>query len=622
MVRIEQVGYDDFVSVRADDPADRTSQLLEGTRAPRAIIRYDVGGQLYFYVRPVQQVIDRCRGRARQTVKQALELHEDQRDPLVDADADAETSPDVCVIQRDGELVGYYDVTMPVNTVRSGLSSERGPFAAEAARPQEARSVRHVHADFPDAVPEGEAVSLLVSLRQTSGGGTEVPVVTSGGVIDVIIRPRKGFTSVGRGEHELRVTDAASSLPVQFKLRATAVGPGRIEVFCLQGGTPLGSVTVYATVLPPGPSADMTRSVEVTQPLAPPPATEADLMLLIRDWQGQQGRCLEYTLKAADPTVGLNFKRYYSKPFQVDPQAYFRQFYALLDQRLQEAGEADAAAQLDAYGDSLFDDLIPEDVQVLLWELRHRIKTVQVLSEEAWVPWELVKLTAQDAQGRWTDGPFLCQAFRLTRWFPEVARRPRLRLRNVAVVAPDGTGLPNAGPEKAYLLGLAVPGRRAVTAVLTAKEQLLAELQKGEHDGWHFVGHGSSDQQVPDESLLDLGGGRYLRVNDLSGRVVRNCVRSEPLVFLNACQSGHGAAGLTGVGGWAAKFVKAGAAAFVGTLWSVRDGSAKAFATAFYDRLLAGMTVADAAFEARQAAGTTGLAYTVFADPFATVATD
>ena len=74
MVRIEQVGYDDFVSVRADDPADRTSQLLEGTRAPRAIIRYDVGGQLYFYVRPVQQVIDRCRGRARQTVKNFLPI--------------------------------------------------------------------------------------------------------------------------------------------------------------------------------------------------------------------------------------------------------------------------------------------------------------------------------------------------------------------------------------------------------------------------------------------------------------------------------------------------------------------------------------------------------------------
>lgn len=89
--------------------------------------------------------------------------------------------------------------------------------------------------------------------------------------------------------------------------------------------------------------------------------------------------------------------------------------------------------------------------------------------------------------------------------------------------------------------------------------------------------------------------------------------------------------GLTGAAGWARKFIKAGvdqrerpigAAAFVGTLWSIRDESARVFASAFYDHLLAGMTVPDAAFEARKAAGVTGLAYTVFADPFAAVVPD
>jgi hypothetical protein len=627
MLRVEEIAYDDFVSVWAGEPADRVAEFLAGAPAGRVVIRHEVAGKILYYVRGTRDVIAACRSHVGRTLVQALELHESGGVPLVAADDSAETSPDVCVIQRDGELVGYYDVTVPVNAVRSGLRSGSDAGALEATARESASSVRNVYADFPDSVAEGETVSLLVSLRRTSAGGTEVPVVLAGGKVDVVVRPRKGFALVGAGEREVLVTDGEESLRIQFKLRGTAVGPGRVEVVCLQGGTTLGSVMVYATVLPPS-APTSGQSAEVTGPLAPPPAAEADLVFLIRDFVEGQTRRLEYTLKAADPAVEVYFKRYYSPTFEVEPDAYFQNFYRLLDVRLQEAGGADASAQLAAYGAALFDDLIPDDLQTLLWALRDRIKTVHVLSDEAWVPWELVKLTGPDGAGGFADGPFLCQAFRLTRWFPGVGRRPRLRLRKLAVVAPAGTGLPNAEPERDYLLGLADPNRREVTALPTAKEQLLAELQKGEYDGLHFVGHGMAEPAKWDESSLDLGGNRALRVNDLAGRVVRNCVRSVPLVFLNACQSGQGGLGLTGIGGWARKFIRAGldsqgreigAAAFVGTLWSVRDGSAKTFASGFYDRLLAGMTVSDAAFEARKAAGPTGLAYTVFADPFAKV---
>ena len=90
---------------------------------------------------------------------------------------------------------------------------------------------------------------------------------------------------------------------------------------------------------------------------------------------------------------------------------------------------------------------------------------------------------------------------------------------------------------------------------------------------------------------------------------------------------------LTGVGGWAQRFIKVpsdrpSAAAFVGTYWQVDDGKAFAFAKALYDRLLVdGMPIGQAAHEARIAAqsregepyDTSWLAYTVYADPSATV---
>ena len=83
---------------------------------------------------------------------------------------------------------------------------------------------------------------------------------------------------------------------------------------------------------------------------------------------------------------------------------------------------------------------------------------------------------------------------------------------------------------------------------------------------------------------------------------------------------------LTNVGGWAAQFLQAGAAAFIGTYWSVYDRPAHEFAQALYGRLLGGMPLGLAAREARGAIRSLGdptwLAYTVFGNPLATVVAD
>ena len=96
-----------------------------------------------------------------------------------------------------------------------------------------------------------------------------------------------------------------------------------------------------------------------------------------------------------------------------------------------------------------------------------------------------------------------------------------------------------------------------------------------------------------------------------------------PVVFINACQVGRGGMALTGIGGWARRFVQAGAGAFIGAYWSVYDDAAFAFAKEVYTRLVDGMPIGDAVKEARAAVRAGGdptwLAYTVFADPLASV---
>ncbi len=81
----------------------------------------------------------------------------------------------------------------------------------------------------------------------------------------------------------------------------------------------------------------------------------------------------------------------------------------------------------------------------------------------------------------------------------------------------------------------------------------------------------------------------------------------------------------TELSGWARAFVNAGAGAFVGSLWEVRDGSATQFAQHFYQSLLGGSTLGDAMTAARKAIQTddadpTWLAYTLYGNPTATLA--
>jgi CHAT domain-containing protein len=102
-----------------------------------------------------------------------------------------------------------------------------------------------------------------------------------------------------------------------------------------------------------------------------------------------------------------------------------------------------------------------------------------------------------------------------------------------------------------------------------------------------------------------------------------------PMVFINACQTGRGGNGISGgVAGFVDAFLRpyseAGVGALVGALWSVDDKLAYTFAETFYRALLGGKTLVDAAHDAREASKNqrelTWLAYTVYGNPFARIA--
>ena len=77
-----------------------------------------------------------------------------------------------------------------------------------------------------------------------------------------------------------------------------------------------------------------------------------------------------------------------------------------------------------------------------------------------------------------------------------------------------------------------------------------------------------------------------LRPSDIIGPTQVGIEKGRPLVFLNACTSAGADISLTGIGGWAKRFVDAGVTAFIGSLWEVNDTLAAEFAEAFYDQVI------------------------------------
>jgi CHAT domain-containing protein len=95
--------------------------------------------------------------------------------------------------------------------------------------------------------------------------------------------------------------------------------------------------------------------------------------------------------------------------------------------------------------------------------------------------------------------------------------------------------------------------------------------------------------------------------------------QSHPIVILNACKTGNQGFSLTGIQGWATKFLDAGASAFIGTLWSVNDETAFNFVKDFYNQLVAGTSLGESVKNARnkckQQGDTSWLAYQLYGHP-------
>jgi CHAT domain-containing protein len=164
----------------------------------------------------------------------------------------------------------------------------------------------------------------------------------------------------------------------------------------------------------------------------------------------------------------------------------------------------------------------------------------------------------------------------------------------------------------------------AYGGTLTRRAEVQDLIHRGMSGLLHFACHNAFGETG---SRVTMADGRFDPMDLAYARRAGTLRATRPLVCFNACRSAGQINWYSASLGWAPQFLKAGAAAFIGTLWPVRSDSALIFAEAFYDLLVTErLPLGDASMKARQAirdhgGDPTWLAYAVYGSPAAHVTT-
>jgi hypothetical protein len=643
MLFVHEIQDFSFIVLRASLPAGQACELVADATLTHVIVHRLEAAQTY-YLFTVHEALPRLYdAAAKDSVAVALELDQCQPVPVIDAYADGETAPDRAVVVDRRHVTGYLDLTVPplsLGGTKGGFGEPGGgaymgvpgaPISSglpggptRSISEAEAQPVpRSMVTQFPERVRLGDTAVLKVLLSAAVQAGGVPLAAPLGSEIMVVVEPVQRFRLVGAGEGVLHITGEPETLPLRFQLEATETGDGRIDVYAYQGVQPLGRAVVSATVVGANEPDDLTEGRQ-DHALAAISVHQPDLALIVI--QKPRGTQFEYKmqLKTLEAIPELTTGVFGPVSFTGNPEAYFEQFFKSIEDEPLDTPEQRGRIEsiLEAKGNNLFQTFFPEDLQALLWRYWKRVKTVQIVSGDPWIPWEMCKLI--NPVKPYKQGPYFCEAFAVTRWKNDVEIQPALTLNNVALVVPEDSGLEHAPAERDYLLSLS-DGGRAVSRIPAQLVKVMRALQSGQYDGWHFSGHGRHREGTdPNFSVIALEDQAELTPEYLSS--CRNLGQAHPLVFLNACNVGRRAMSLTDVGGWADKFLWAGAAAFIGAHWSIDDGVAYDFAKLLYSKLLDdGLPIGEAVRESRLAVreaypgDPTWLAYTVFASPMARV---
>lgn len=582
----------------------------------------------------------------------ALDPGVDKMGGFTDEPSDDETLPDLPrhpVSTRRGGGDGFAMAEPPE---RAMLGAGPPEAMAEAAPPPESAAPeatveRFIAAEMAPQPKLGTPVNVWVAISaapivvadHAAADSTDVAAkLLARTPLRIEIIPRRNCKVIGDDAREFDIS--GDPVNTRFEVEGIAQGEAELIVEARQG------VRVVASfILKPVFVGEDQGVMRVEQAINPdPPAGKGFTVLRIYEFKRPGGITLRFDVVSDDPV----FARGGTLEIDgFDMGAYVGEVLREIEDAWNLKGQGGAADIYQSFRERLADKakirteaLIPEGIRRELWKNRDRIEAIQIISEDAQIPWELMFLTDPDRQS-FDDEGFLSE-WGLVRWLHGAPMPGRAlgcggtACRYVIPTYQDPAKQLGGAQEEKAMLEDVFAGIAAVPATSRDVSRYL-EREAQDCDILHFACHGLAEQRAVLDSKLLMEGmvnaqGKVID-DPLSIEQVKARARFRPgtpraLVFLNACQAGREGEGLAGVSGFADSFIRPlsgqGVAAFVGALWSVDDKLALNFAESFYRELKAGKTIVEATRAARKAADAqhdfTWLAYTVYGNPFARMA--
>jgi hypothetical protein len=510
--------------------------------------------------------------------------------------------------------------------------------------PEEPREICHIAASMPAEVRAGDTADIFVDLslddfvpRDRGVVGLAKGEIELTEAIDVFVQGKRNFARIANDDAHVVLTATTRSAHLIFQTQAVADGEGEIWVVAMQCGRTIGTVILKPRVVSTLVAKRRTLRNGVTA--FPPEDLTAvtPVMQIFENIKGANEWELLFILQMPDGS----FLKYRSKEIKGDRQAYVQQVYKEIETQWTDSNDAQEAFErnLVGYGSKLLEALVPTQVQAALWENRETLTGIQVVSEEPFLPWELVYLNAPPSQtgvnsASSQPGMFFAE-LGLVRWlhnYPPPPSQFSVREGKASYIipeyAPKQWKLDAAQAEKLFL----ATELRAQEEAASAANALKVLARTDDIDLFHFSGHGIVPDNAADDAVMTMRGfvhdGDKYTPEYLSAATVKanpplsSSRKRRPWVTLNACQLGRMTMQLQSVGGFAPAFLHIGAGVFVAALWSVRDEPARVFSEALYRAFfLDGVPLAEAVTHARRQARAlaqdTWLSYAVYGKPTA-----
>jgi hypothetical protein len=451
-------------------------------------------------------------------------------------------------------------------------------------------------------------------------------------VVEIIAR--KNCRVVGDTSVEIDVPEEKRSETLRFTLEGSAEGAADILIEARQGARMLASFALAPIFV----DADNQKLRKGQLASTTPDDANAPAVMRIYEIVDGGKTTLRFDLACLDPNIAVSESRTLPSNFSRD--LYVAEIFKEIETAWLSTNRMydQFLLRLKANGTVMANELLPDKVRDALWRHRDAIRAIQVISEEPFIPWELLYVIDPKAG---LEGKGFLAEWGLVRWLHSTPwPGPSLTLRKdrVHFVIPEYLDprlkLEGAAAERRMLADLFGSPQE-----VQAESMAVAEfLQKGaaQCDLLHLACHGEAAQRAVMRADLLMTGAQIdgsFAADPLSADLVKTHARfslkgASPMVFINACQTGRAGSGISGgvagfVDGFLRPYSEAGASALVGALWSVDDKLAYTFAKAFYTALMNGKALVDAARMAREASKNqrelTWLAYTVYGNPFARV---